>query len=165
MATVLLAEDDRDVRHLIVCRLERSGHTVLPAADGLSVLAAARRERVDAALLDVGLPGLSGLEVCRALRDEPTLARIPILLVTARAAEADVVAGLAAGADDYVIKPFSPRRLIARMEALLAEGPARTALQSTAITRTLRNSRHLPGARGPVAVDLRAPGPAVRSGG
>ena len=127
MATVLVADDDRDIRDLVVFKLEQQGHRVLAVADGPSALARATDEAVDLAVLDVMMPGVSGLDVCRALRARPESAALPVILLTARAQEADVAAGFGGGADDYVTKPFSPRELASRVSALL--------LRSTASTR------------------------------
>ncbi|MBM4265201.1 MAG: response regulator transcription factor [Deltaproteobacteria bacterium] len=116
---VLVIEDERDIRELVRVSLENEGFSVLEAADGDLGLALARRERPAAVILDLMLPGLSGLEVCRRLRaEEPTVA-VPVLILTARSAEADKVVGLEIGADDYVTKPFSPRELTARVKAIL----------------------------------------------
>src|SRR5581483_10525460 len=100
--------------------LERDGHQVISAADGEEALALARAEAPDLCILDVMMPKLSGLEVLRALRLDPATAGARILLLTARAAEYDVEAGFAGGADDYVVKPFSPQELGSRVRALLA---------------------------------------------
>jgi DNA-binding response OmpR family regulator len=116
---VLVAEDDRDIGVLITHYLERAGWTAHLAPSGTDALAYAGRERVDLVILDVMLPGMSGLDVCRALRAEKKTAAIPIIMVTARAEETDRIAGLEIGADDYVSKPFSPNELVARARALL----------------------------------------------
>ncbi|WP_030176949.1 response regulator transcription factor [Spirillospora albida] len=120
MAIVLVAEDDSDIRDLIVFKLEQAGHTVLPAENGQVALRVAAGRTPDVALLDVMMPGMSGLDVCRALRERPETARIPIIMLTARAQESDVQTGLQAGADDYIVKPFSPRDLTQRVETVLA---------------------------------------------
>lgn len=116
MATVLLVDDDPKIRDLLRLYVEREGHRALFAADGESALEVATRSRPDLVLLDVMLPGLDGLEVCRRMRDASD---VPILLLTARSGEGDKVIGLDMGADDYVVKPFSPRELMARVRALL----------------------------------------------
>ena len=116
---VLVAEDDRDIASLIAHYLQKSGWTVHVAASGDDALAYARRHQVDLVLLDVMLPGLNGIEVCRALRAEPATSATPIIMVTARAEETDRIVGLEIGADDYVSKPFSPNELIARIRALM----------------------------------------------
>jgi DNA-binding response OmpR family regulator len=120
MATVLLAEDDADIRLLVALKLQQAGHEVRAFADGASALADARKRPPDLAVLDVVMPGMNGLEVCRALRQHPDTARVLIIILTARAQQADVTAGYEAGANDYVVKPFSPRELATRVQALLA---------------------------------------------
>jgi len=116
MATVLLVDDDPKIRDLLRLYVEREGHRTIAAADGETALAAALRSRPDLVILDVMLPGLDGFEVCRRIRDESD---VPILLLTARSGDSDKVVGLDLGADDYVVKPFSPRELMARVRALL----------------------------------------------
>jgi DNA-binding response OmpR family regulator len=116
MATVLLVDDDPKIRELLRLYVEREGHRPLFAADGETALELATRAKPDVVLLDVMLPGMDGFEVCRRLRD---ISQVPILLLTARSAEGDRVIGLDLGADDYVVKPFSPRELMARVRALL----------------------------------------------
>jgi DNA-binding response OmpR family regulator len=115
-ATVLVVDDDADIRNLLRLYLEREGHRAVEAADGTAALERARTESVDLVLLDVMLPGVDGLEVCRRLRD---VTDTPIMLLTARSGDADKVVGLDLGADDYVVKPFSPRELMARVRAQL----------------------------------------------
>jgi DNA-binding response OmpR family regulator len=116
---ILVAEDDRDIAELIAHYFQKAGWTTAIAASGDAALAYARRNPVDVVILDLMLPGLSGLEVCRVLRGEPSTAAVPIIMVTARADERDRIAGLDTGADDYVAKPFSPNELVARVRALL----------------------------------------------
>jgi len=114
--TILVADDEPTLVATLKYNLERDSYEVITAADGESALAAARARRPDLVLLDLMMPGLNGLEVCRILRREM---QVPILILTARGAEADKVAGLEIGADDYVTKPFSMRELMARVRALL----------------------------------------------
>lgn len=120
MATVLLAEDDADIQFLAAFKLRQEGYQVRVFGDGLSARADAREHPPDLAVLDIMMPGLSGLEVCRELRKDPATANIPVILLTALAQEADITAGFAAGADDYIVKPFSPRDLVTRVSAALA---------------------------------------------
>jgi DNA-binding response OmpR family regulator len=120
MATILLAEDDADIRLLVTLKLKQAGHQVRGFGDGLSAVANAREHPPDLAILDIMMPGMSGIEVCRELRKDPATARIPVILLTAMARETDITAGLAAGADDYIVKPFSPREFTIRVNAVLA---------------------------------------------
>ena len=113
---ILVVDDERVLTETIGYNLRREGYTVIAAHDGQVALAAAKRERPDAILLDVMLPGLDGFEVCRALRRESA---VPIIMLTAREGETDTVLGLELGADDYLTKPFSMRELLARLKALL----------------------------------------------
>src|SRR5436190_9175732 len=128
---ILVAEDDRDIADLIAHYLDKQGWKAHVVGAGDEALAWARREPVDLVVLDVMLPGLSGLEVCRALRRDASTEAIPIIMVTARAEETDRILGLDIGADDYLAKPFSPNELVARVRALMrrlkrAEAPATT---------------------------------------
>ena len=116
---VLIAEDDRDIAELIAHYVQKAGWEPQLVSSGNDALAAARRETPDVAILDVMLPGLSGLEICRALRSDRATALLPIIMVTARAEETDRIMGLEIGADDYVAKPFSPNELVARIRALI----------------------------------------------
>ena len=116
---VLVADDDPDILSLVAFRLERSGFEVLRASDGEEALRLAISEAPDLALLDVSMPKLDGYEVTQQMRANEKTSGIPIILLTARAQETDMAAGLAAGADDYIKKPFSPQELGARVETLL----------------------------------------------
>jgi len=119
MKRVLLIEDDRDIVELVRYNLEREGFQVASATDGATGLAQIRKAPPDILLLDLMLPKLSGLDICKEIRRDASLNRLPILMLTARGEEADRVVGLEMGADDYVTKPFSPRELGARVKALL----------------------------------------------
>lgn len=119
MKRVLLIEDDRDIVELVRYNLEREGFQVAAATDGATGLAQVRKSAPDIVLLDLMLPKISGLDICREIRRDQALNRLPILMLTARGEEADRVVGLEMGADDYVTKPFSPRELGARVKALL----------------------------------------------
>src|ERR1035437_720974 len=127
MATVLLAEDDADIRFLVTFKLTQAGYQVRVFEAGLSALAAAlpprpapREPPPTLPILDVMMPGMSGLEVCRELRKAPATANIPVILLTALAQEADITAGFAEGANDYIVKPFSSRDFAIRVHAVLA---------------------------------------------
>lgn len=122
--TVLVAEDDRDIADLVAHYLRRADWTVRIAGSGDEALASLRAEPADLVILDVMLPGLSGLEVCRALRAERRTKDLPIIMLTARAEETDRIIGLDIGADDYVSKPFSPNELVARIRALMRRAKA-----------------------------------------
>jgi two-component system, OmpR family, alkaline phosphatase synthesis response regulator PhoP len=116
---ILVAEDDRDIADLIAHYLRRQGWEPHVVAAGDEAVAYAKRHPVDIVVLDLMLPGLSGLEVCRVLRGDKTTEAVPIIMVTARAEETDRIVGLDIGADDYLAKPFSPNELVARVRALL----------------------------------------------
>jgi len=116
---VLVADDEPDVRNLVGSNLRAAGFEPLMAEDGPSALAAARDGQPSLLVLDLMLPGISGLEVCRALKSEPATAKIPIIMLTAKAEEVDRIVGLELGADDYVTKPFSPRELVLRIRSVL----------------------------------------------
>jgi two-component system, OmpR family, alkaline phosphatase synthesis response regulator PhoP len=116
---VLVVDDEKDITALVAYHLEREGFRVLQAHDGLQALELVKRERPHLLVLDLMLPHLSGLDVCRRLRKEPDTARLPILMLTAKAEETDKVLGLELGGDDYLTKPFGPRELVARVKALI----------------------------------------------
>ena len=119
MATIVVADDDADIRDLVVFKLEQSGHQVLAFGDGVSAVEACQQQPPELVLLDVMMPGMSGLDACRVMRADPALATVPVILLTARAQETDIEQGFRVGADDYVVKPFSPRELAARVTAVL----------------------------------------------
>jgi len=128
---ILVAEDDRDIADLIAHYLRKQGWEPHVVGAGDEAVAYARRQSIDLVVLDLMLPGLSGLEVCRLLRGDKTTEALPIIMVTARAEETDRIVGLDIGADDYLAKPFSPNELVARVRALLrrskrAEAPPAT---------------------------------------
>ena len=120
MSTILLVEDDPDIRYMVSHKLTRGGFTVTEVADGPAALRAAHREPPDLVILDVRMPRMSGLEVCRELRAGARTARVPIIMLTARARPQDLEQAYAAGATEYVVKPFSPRALLERVESTLA---------------------------------------------
>jgi DNA-binding response OmpR family regulator len=134
--TILLVEDDPDIVELLQFNLRREGYTVLSSGDGNAGLALASERRPSLIVLDLMLPGMEGLEVCRELRRRPGTATIPIVILTAKGDEADIVLGLGLGADDYVTKPFSPRQLIARIQAVLRRAATnQTPAESGRVTR------------------------------
>lgn len=116
---LLVADDDEDILTLVELRLTRSGFDVVVARDGEEALRLAHEAEPDLAVLDWMMPKASGVEVVRALREDAETASLPVLLLTARAADADVVEGLEAGADEYLHKPFSPQELVQRVTAML----------------------------------------------
>ena len=131
MKTVLVVDDDPDIRELVSWKLTQAGYTTLAEADGEAGLATATAGDADGRvpdliLVDWMMPKMTGIDVCRALRDNPATARIPVILLTANAHEADVELGFAAGVDDYIAKPFSPREMLGRIQAVLARSEART---------------------------------------
>ncbi len=116
---ILVAEDEPDVLNLLVSSLKSAGYQVLKAEDGESALEQARTAMPSLIVLDIMLPEMSGLEVCRVLKSQPSTRIIPVLMLTAKAEEVDRIVGLELGADDYVTKPFSPRELVLRIRSIL----------------------------------------------
>jgi two-component system, OmpR family, alkaline phosphatase synthesis response regulator PhoP len=128
--TILVVEDEQDIRKLIQYNLTQERFNVVEAEDGEQALKILQRNKASLILLDLMLPGLSGLELCKILRGRSDTARIPILMLTAKAGEADKVIGLEMGADDYLPKPFSPREMVARVKAILRRSEARDHAES-----------------------------------
>ena len=120
MTMVLVADDDADIRDLVAFKLEQAGLEVIAVEDGETALEQARVRQPALAVLDISMPGLSGIDVCRMLRADPATTGMLIIMLTARVQEQDVEGGFSAGADDYVTKPFSPRELVSRIQALLS---------------------------------------------
>ena len=116
---ILVVEDEPDISKLVSYNLAQERFKVLTAEDGEQALKVIQREKPNLVVLDLMLPGLSGMEVCKILRDHPETAKLPILMLTAKATETDRVVGLEMGADDYLAKPFSPREMVARVRAIL----------------------------------------------
>ncbi len=126
-AHILVVEDEVDLADLVALNLREAGHDVSIAYNGANALAEVSRRRPDLILLDVMLPDISGFEVCRRLRRSSETSRIPVIMLTAKAEEVDRIVGFEVGADDYVIKPFSPRELTLRVDAILRRvGPEAT---------------------------------------
>jgi phosphate regulon transcriptional regulator PhoB len=117
--TILIVEDEKDITKMLEYNLQKEGYKTFSASDGEDALDEARRHHPGLILLDLMLPGMDGLEVCKELKSDTKTALIPIIMLTAKAQESDKVVGLELGADDYVTKPFSPRELIARIKAVL----------------------------------------------
>ena len=116
---ILIIEDDTDILELVRYNLERAGFVVDCATDGAEGLRVCRKKLPEALLLDIMLPSIDGLDICRSLKKDPETKDIPIIIISARGEESDVVVGLELGADDYLVKPFSPRVLLARLKAVL----------------------------------------------
>ena len=119
---ILIIEDETDVADLLSLNLRKAGFRVSTAGDGASGLQKARDDRPDFIILDLMLPKMAGLEVCRILKSDAATARMPILMLTAKAEEIDRIVGLEFGADDYVTKPFSPREIVLRIRAIFRRG-------------------------------------------
>mgnify|MGYP000055745130 CR=1 FL=1 len=139
MTRVLVVEDENNLREPLVYLLQKEGYEVVEAADGNAALEIFHQTQIDLVLLDLMLPGLSGNEVCRAIRSE---SQVPIIMVTAKDTEIDKVVGLEIGADDYVTKPYSSRELLARMKAVLRRGSDAVVSSTTKLSA------------GPVEMDL-----------
>ena len=116
---ILVVEDEPDISKLVSYNLAQERFKVLTAEDGEQALQVIQREKPNLVVLDLMLPGLSGMEICKILRNRPETAKLPILMLTAKAGEADRIVGLEMGADDYLAKPFSPREMVARVRAIL----------------------------------------------
>lgn len=152
MATkILIVDDEQPISRLLMYQLHELGYQVSQASDGFQALQRFQRERPDLVLLDVMMPGMSGWDVCRQIR---TVSQVPIIMLTAKSAEVDVVSGLEAGADDYIAKPFKMPQLQARIEAVLRRAKERTAARP-AIERTAMPERTVP---------LEPPAPASAAG-
>jgi two-component system, OmpR family, alkaline phosphatase synthesis response regulator PhoP len=142
-ATILIVDDEREIRELLRYNLEKQGYQVLTAQDGEEGLERIFATHPDLVLLDLLLPGRNGLEILREVRQEPSTRELPVLLLTARGAEMDKLLGFERGADDYITKPFSPREVIARVEAVLrrAGPPSNQTAALTAGALTLDHAR------------------------
>ena len=119
---ILVAEDEKNIAKVVAYNLEREGYQVVTARDGEEALEKVHKESPDLVILDLMLPKMDGLDLCRQLKADPKTSRIPIIMLTAKTQEADRVVGLELGADDYVAKPFSVRELAARVKAVLRRG-------------------------------------------
>lgn len=140
--TVLVVDDEQDLRRLLGYFLKKEGYEVLEAATGEEALNLAREEPPDLIILDLMLPGIDGIEVCRLLKRNPSTVSIPIIMLTAKGAEADIVKGLETGADDYVPKPFSTAVLVARVKSLLRRSAERRGWKGDVLERgSIRISR------------------------
>ena len=117
--TILIVDDEQDILGLVEFHLQQQGYETLKATSGETALKLARNEKPDLIVLDLMLPGMSGLDVCKYLKSEPATENIPVIMLTAKGEEADIVQGLEMGADDYVTKPFSPKILMARLNSVI----------------------------------------------
>jgi two-component system, OmpR family, phosphate regulon response regulator PhoB len=140
MARIVVVEDEPDLRQVLVYNLRDAGHEVFAAAEGRRGIALATEERPDVVLLDLMLPDMSGLEVCRTLKANEATKGIAVIMVTARGEEIDRVVGFELGADDYVVKPFSVRELLLRLKAVLRRGAA-PASDQAAVEEQIRFGR------------------------
>jgi len=142
--SVLIIEDDKNITELVKYNLEQEGYRVQSSARGDSGLEIARKNHPDLMILDLMLPGLDGLEICRILKQNSKTAAIPIIMLTAKSEEADKIVGLELGADDYITKPFSPRELLARIKAVLRrkQGKSKRLLLKTG-TIEIDTEKHL----------------------
>lgn len=142
---ILLIEDEEDIAALIKLQADLSGYRLLIEVDGINGYRAVEREKPDLIILDIMLPGQSGLDVCRKIKHNPELKHIPVIILSAKSEELDVVLGLELGADDYVTKPFSPKVLFSRIKAVLRRGrePSKTPKVVTFGEFTLEIDRYL----------------------
>jgi DNA-binding response OmpR family regulator len=155
---ILVVDDEAILLETIAYNLEQAGYRVITAADGNSTLEVAHKESPDLIILDIMLPGIDGLEICRQLRREHSTATTPIMMLTAKSEEIDKVVGLEVGADDYVTKPFGRRELLARVRALLrrAEYPSSSVADEHVSQETAQDSRqhNRELVAGPLRIDL-----------
>jgi DNA-binding response OmpR family regulator len=153
---LLVIDDEPDIVELVRYHAEKAGFLCLTATDGRSALRLARAEHPDLVVLDLMLPDLDGLEVCRQLRRDPAMTQLPVIMLTAKAEEVDRVVGLEVGADDYVVKPFSPRELMARVKAVLRRREPPTEPVARVGALELDEARHRVSVRGtPVELTAR----------
>jgi phosphate regulon transcriptional regulator PhoB len=131
--SILIVDDEKDIVDLVAYNVGKEGYGILKAYDGEGALRLARSKKPDLIVLDLMLPGIQGLEVCRRIRRNPDTAGIPIIMLTARGDEFDKVIGLEAGADDYITKPFSVKELLARVKAVLRRADARQASEEAEV--------------------------------
>jgi two-component system phosphate regulon response regulator PhoB len=140
---IVVIEDEPDIREVLQYNLEREGYKVFACRDGEQGLSLIRTEAPDLLILDLMLPGIDGVEVCRRVKADPVTRAIPVVMVTAKGEESDIVLGLGIGADDYLTKPFSPKELVARVKVVLRRGPLRD--EAGAGERVVR---------GPLSIDI-----------
>lgn len=138
MSKILIVDDEANIRQLVKYNLEKESYQILEAEDGFQGLRLAKTEKPDLMLLDLMLPQMDGLEVCRSLKGNPATAALPIIMLTAKSEEIDKVIGLELGADDYMTKPFSPRELVARVKAVLRRSQKEASLPGELVVGRLR---------------------------
>jgi len=131
---ILIVEDEEEIQELIIYNLSKEGFKTSAVTSGEDALKRARTERLDLILLDLMLPGMDGLDVCKALRKDEKTQAVPVVMLTAKGEESDVVTGLELGADDYIIKPFSPKVLVARIKSVLRRKSAEPLDESTPLS-------------------------------
>jgi two-component system alkaline phosphatase synthesis response regulator PhoP len=148
---IVVVEDENDIREVIEYNLTREDYDVHTTADGEAALELVRKIAPDLVLLDIMLPGLDGIEICRRLKSDPLTSAVPIIMLTAQGEESDIVLGLGVGADDYVTKPFSNKALLARIRAVLRRGPLKD--QRGAGERVIHGTLVVDAARHEVMVD------------
>jgi two-component system phosphate regulon response regulator PhoB len=151
---IVVIEDEADILEVMEYNLTREGYEVLPCTDGEEGLEMVRKEDPDLVLLDLMLPGMDGLEVCRRIKQDDVIRHVSIVMVTAKGEESDVVLGLGLGSDDYIVKPFSPKELVARVKAVLRRGPLRE--ETGAGERIVREGLVIDSGRHEVRVDGKA---------
>lgn len=149
MPTVLIADDEVDHRELLTIALQRLGYRVVTAADSSGALAQLAAGGIDAALIDVRMPGISGIELCRQIRSSAETEMLPIMVVSADVHRHQIMTALHAGADDFLPKPFSRAELTARLEALLKTRPSAAARSAAASRAALLATRHALAEEGP----------------
>ncbi|HEX4123591.1 MAG TPA: response regulator transcription factor [Tepidisphaeraceae bacterium] len=126
--TILVIDDEKDLIELVRYNLEKEGYDIIAAGDGPSGMEVIRKHRPDLVVLDLMMPGMDGLAVCQQLRSDARVGRVPIIMLTAKATEADRIVGLELGADDYITKPFSPREVVARVKAVLRRSSSQASI-------------------------------------
>ncbi len=136
--TILIVDDESSIRELVKFNLQKEGYSIIEADNGLSAVAMAKNDKPDLIVLDLMLPGMDGLEVCRTLKGQQSTTAIPIVMLTAKDEEIDKIIGLELGADDYLTKPFSPRELVARVKAVLRRSHKESVLEGELIVGGLR---------------------------
>ena len=136
--TILIVDDESSIRELVKFNLQKEGYSIIETDNGLSAVTMAKTDKPDLIVLDLMLPGMDGLEVCRTLKGQQSTTAIPIVMLTAKDEEIDKIIGLELGADDYLTKPFSPRELVARVKAVLRRSHKESVLEGELVVGGLR---------------------------